>query len=615
MDGPRDLSQLRIVVEAAPLAMVMVDGAGRIALVNARAESLFGFAASELIGQSVERLVPLRFRNGHPRLRGEFLSAPAARLMGAGRDLFGIRKDGIEVPIEIGLHPIKSAEGFYVLAAIIDITERRRAEELQRSVVESAPNAIVMVDSGGRIALVNAQTELLFSYHRRDLLGEPVEKLVPERFRAGHGAHRTFFFTAPTTRAMGAGRELYGLRRDGSEFPLEIGLNPISTADGTFVLASIIDITERKRIDELQRLMVEAAPNAMVMVDGAGHIALVNAQAELLFGYTRREMIGQPVERLVPERFRTGHPALRADFMSSPTARPMGAARDLFGLRKDGAEIPIEIGLNPIRTSEGFFVLAAIIDITERKRTESLRLENVGVQLQNEQLESLNRELESFSYSVSHDLRSPARAIAGFALALEEDYGAGLDDEGRRLLAVVKNEAIRMGKLIDDLLEFSRLGRTSIETSMVNMSRLVSEICASVRAHAENVGVCFEVADLPPVVGDQILLRQVWDNLIANAVKYSQRRSAPLIRIGGEQQNGHVVYHVKDNGVGFDMRYYDRLFGVFQRLHHADEFPGSGVGLAIVQRILARLGGRVWAKSAPDEGAIFSFSLPAGEHS
>jgi PAS domain S-box-containing protein len=594
------------------MPMVMADGAGRIAMLNAPAEELFGYEPGELTGVPLEKLIPQRYRAGHPRLRADFLSSPEARPMGAGRDLFGLRKDGSEVPIEIGLNPLQTNDGFFVLAAIIDISERKRAEDLQRAVVEAAPNAIVMIGEDGKISLINAQAELLFGYSRRELVGEPVEQLVPERFRAGHSGHRGSFMMAPSTRAMGAGRDLFGLRRDGSEVPIEIGLSPITTPAGSYVLASIIDITERQRTDELQRLMVEAAPNAMVMVDGAGRIALINAQAELLFGYNRRDLIGEPVEKLLPDRLRHGHPGLRAGFMSSPSTRSMGAGRDLFGLRADGTEMPIEIGLNPIKTSEGFFVLAAIIDITERKRTEELRLANAGMLQHNEQLESLNRELESFSYSVSHDLRAPVRAISGYAEAISEDYGAKLDDEGLRLLSVVRSEAARMGELIDDLLEFSRLGRTSIQTTLVDVVGIVEELVAGGASQTIGDSVEFIIGDLPPALGDRILLRQVWDNLISNAIKYSGKRVEPIVRVSAQPAPNEIVYCVEDNGVGFDMQYADKLFGVFQRLHHSDEFPGSGVGLAIVQRIVIRLGGKVWAEARVGDGARFFFSLPTG---
>ncbi|HEX3548853.1 MAG TPA: PAS domain S-box protein, partial [Candidatus Elarobacter sp.] len=372
-----------------------------------------------------------------------------------------------------------------------------------RVVVDAAPIATVVVDDTGRIVSANAQAGELFGYAPADLLSMDVDALVPVRFRGGHGALRGGFFGAPTSRPMGAGRDLFGLRNDGAEVPIEIGLKPIETEQGLFVLAAIIDLTERKRAEEHQRLIIEAA-NAMIMVDGHGKIAFVNTQAEQLFGYDRYELLDKSVETLVPERLRGGHPSLRSAFLGDPTARPMGAGRELFGLRKDGSEVPIEIGLNPLTTPEGQFVIAAIIDITERRRVEELRIMNVGMRQHNEQLAALNAELESFSYSVSHDLRAPVRAISGYARALEEDYGDRLDAEAHRLLSVVGAESARMGRLIDALLEFSRIGREPIKNEPVSMSSLAREV---VERAADGARVA--VDDLPDVRGDVTLLRQV----------------------------------------------------------------------------------------------------------
>jgi PAS domain S-box-containing protein len=250
---------------------------------------------------------------------------------------------------------------------------RTRMEARFRQVVESAPNAMVMIDRGGNIQLVNAETERLFGYSRAELFGQKVEMLVPERFRVRHPGLRLSFFASPNARAMGAGRDLFGLKKDGSEVPVEIGLNPIDTDEGTLVLAAIVDITARKRMEARFRQVVESAPNAMVMIDRTGTIQLVNAETERLFGYTRAELLGQKVEMLVPDRFRASHPSLRLSFFASPNARAMGAGRDLYGLKKDGSEVPVEIGLNPIDTDEGTMVLAAIVDITTRARLELQR--------------------------------------------------------------------------------------------------------------------------------------------------------------------------------------------------------------------------------------------------
>ncbi|MGZ8845297.1 MAG: PAS domain S-box protein [Pyrinomonadaceae bacterium] len=368
--GPAKVTDRTAQLEAAAGAILMVDASGKITHANQQAAELFGYTPDELLGQPLEVLVPARYEAAHPDRRAGFFRNPSTRAMGAGRDLFGRRKDGSEVPIEIGLNPIETDEGQFVIASIIDITERKRAEERFRVVVEASPSAILMANADGLITLVNTQTEKLFGYQRAELLGQKMEMLVPVRYEAAHPEHRSGFFTNPSVRAMGAGRDLYGRRKDGNEVPIEIGLNPIETEEGRFVIASIIDITERKRAEERFRVVVEASPSAILMVNAEGVITLVNNQTEKLFGYGRAELLGQKMEILVPERYRETHPEHRENFRQQPSTRAMGAGRDLFGRRKDGSEIPIEIGLNPISTDEGLVVLASIIDITQRKKGE-----------------------------------------------------------------------------------------------------------------------------------------------------------------------------------------------------------------------------------------------------
>jgi light-regulated signal transduction histidine kinase (bacteriophytochrome) len=245
--------------------------------------------------------------------------------------------------------------------------------------------------------------------------------------------------------------------------------------------------------------------------------------------------------------------------------------------------------------------------IVERVRTN---LAEELLQLQAAELEAANAELESFSYSVSHDLRAPVRAMLGYTRAIEEDYGALLDDEGRRLLSVVQSEASRMGALIDNLLAFSKLGRQPMNSAAVNMFSLASEV-ATEQARVANLSAeAFTIAELPDVHGDHVLLRQVWINLLANAVKYSSKRTDPHIDVWAEHEAESIVFHVRDNGVGFDMSYADKLFGVFQRLHKNTDFAGTGVGLAIVKRVIRRHGGDVWADATLGAGATFSFRLP-----
>lgn len=497
-------------------------------------------------------------------------------------------------------------------------SERRQSRQNEaqfRLAVESLPGAIVLVNKAGEIGLVNAQTEALFGYSRSELLGQPVEMLVPSQFSANHKQYRDSFFDTAVARPMGAGRDLFGLRKDGSQVPVEIGLNPILTAEGSYVLASIIDITERKRAEQQLKLVVEATPNAIILVSPAGKISLVNRQAEALFGYSREQMLGQLIEMLVPMQFRAHHNAYRDSFFDNPDARPMGAGRDLFGLRHDGTQVPVEIGLNPITTTEGSFVLASIIDITERKQAEA-EIHKMNLELEQRvadrtaQLEATNKELEAFAYSVSHDLRAPLRSIDGFSLALLEDYADKLDANAHNYLQRVRAASQRMAQLIDDLLMLSRLTRSDLRPETINLSALVKTIADELCTLEPERQVEFVTATNVLVKADALLMRAALENLLGNAWKFTAKHPTARIEFGIQTQpNGQAIYFVRDDGAGFDMAYADKLFGAFQRLHTPADFSGTGIGLATVQRIIHRHGGGIWAEGEVEQGATFYFTL------
>ena len=595
--------RFRLVVESAPSAMVMINDRGKIVLVNAQTERLFGFSRKDLIDRSIEMLVPERFRSQHPSYRGNFFADPRSRSMGAGRDLFGQRADGTEVPVEIGLNPIKTAEGSFVLAAIVDITERKRAEERFRVAVESAPNPMVMVNTDGKIVLVNAQTEKLFGYSRNELIDQSIEMLVPVRFRGGHPGHRIGFFANPQARSMGAGRELFGLRRDGTEMPLEIGLNPIKTDEGSFVLAAIVDITERRKAEERFRLVVESAPSAMVMINDQGTIVLVNAQTEKLFGYGRRELLDKSIEMLVPPQFRGKHPAFRSHFFGDPKARSMGVGRDLFGLRKDGTEVPVEIGLNPIKTDEGTFVLAAIVDITERKKAEF-------------QVAELDRAKTAFFSNVSHEFRTPLTLLLGPLEDALRTAGGTMSAAQRESLEVSHRNALRLLKLVNTLLDFSRIeaGRIQAAFEPVPLSTYTFELASVFRSAIERAGLAFEV-DCDELTEPIHIDREMWEkivfNLLANALKFT---FAGTISVALRSVADHVELTVADSGIGIPAEEIPHLFERFYRVRNARSRTqeGTGIGLALVQELVRLHGGSIAVTSVPDKGSAFTVRLPKG---
>jgi PAS domain S-box-containing protein len=317
-----------------------------------------------------------------------------------------------------------------------------------------------------------------------------------------------------------------------------------------------------------------------------------------MFGWRADEAVGQPLTLLMPERHREAHRAGLARLAAGGEPRVVGRPVELVGLRRGGEEFAVELRIDAWSSGGAAFFTGIVRDITDRRR----RIE---------QIERLNQELEAFSYSVSHDLRAPLRAIDGFARILLEDHAPRLDDEGRRVAGVISDSARRMGQLIDDLLEFSRTGRAALHVDDVDMRELATSVAQQLAGAADGRRIELSVGELPPARGDRRLLRQVFVNLIGNAVKYTRGRDPARVEVGGELGSDGAAWWVRDNGVGFDMQYASKLFGVFQRLHSQEEFEGTGVGLALVQRIVARHGGRVFAEGKVGGGARFGFTLDA----
>lgn len=582
----------RLMVErTVDCALYMLDADGRVISWNAGAEQIKGYGAADVLG----RHISLFYSSGEARSGKPERDLLAAAAQGRFEDEgWRVRKDGSRFWAHWVITAVRDEEGellgFVNLSR--DLNEQKRAQdELRRSeerfhnAIESAPNAMLMVNRGGRIEMLNLQAEVVFGYSRDELLGQPIEMLIPERFRGRHSGHRMSYFAKPEARPMGAGRDLYALKKDGSEFPVEIGLSPIETQDGLMVLASVIDITGRKsqeaalkRSEERVRQVIEGAPNAFVMIGQDGRIEMVNVATERMFGYPREELLGKPVECLIPERYREQHPALRAAFFARPEMRPMGAGRDLFALKKNGTEFPVEIALNPVWNSEGLKVLAAIADITERKKKE-------------DEIKAALREKETLLGEIHHRVKNNLQIVQSM-LHLQ---AAKFEDEAWRDAVRDCENRIKSMALIHQTLyqsdDFSRVDFAGF------LNALALTLINSYRIDPGRISVSVEADQVLLPITAAVPCGQIANELVSNALKHAfpeGRCGKVAIALSRSEQRG-VVLTITDDGVGIPE-------GITMRS------PG-GLGLRLVNLLTDQLRGTLSMRRANPTRFIVQFPV------
>jgi PAS domain S-box-containing protein len=620
--GEETITRLASIVNSSHDAIIGKTIDGLVTSWNAGAEAMYGYSAQDIVGQSIFVFIPLDRRAEFATIMEQIKQGQAVSHYETTR----VRRDGQTIHVSLSVSPIRDHAGKIVGASTIarDITERKRAEEqvriaslYARSLIEASLDPLVTVSQDGKIMDVNRATELATGVDRKKLIGSDFSDYFTDPESARRGYEQVFAQGSvqdyPLAIRSTAGK-VTDVLYNASVFKNEAG-----EVQGVFAAAR--DISERKRAEEelravslYTRSLIEASLDPLVTISREGKITDVNEATERVTGVSRERLIGSDFSNYFtdPESARRGYEQVFAQ----------GAVQDYpLAIRSTAgkvADVLYNATVFKNEAGEVAGIFAAARDVTDRKRAEeevrrlNQELEQRVIQ-RTAQLEAANKELEAFTYSVSHDLRAPLRHISGFSKILTEEYGASLAPDAQHHLQRIQEGTRRMGLLVDDLLNLGRVGRHELRLQVTGLNSVVNEAVAELKSECEGRQVEWKVGSLPFVECDPALMKQVFQNLLSNAVKFTRPRSQAIIEVGQNDQEGTPVVFVRDNGVGFNVKYADKLFGVFQRLHRPEDFEGTGVGLATVQRIIQKHGGRIWAEAELDKGATFYFTLGASE--
>jgi PAS domain S-box-containing protein len=612
-------------------AIVSIDHKGVVREWNSAAEKIFGYRREQALGNSLEKLiVPTQLTERYLPGLADYLMSGVGSLIGRPVEVMARRSNAEQFPIELALTQIPSSDPPLFTAFIRDITDRKQSEEaLRRSearkaaVLETALDAIISIDQESKIIEWNPAAEQIFGYSRELALGrELAELIVPKSNEDLHRKGLARFLQTGRGRMLGQRMEVMAMRANGAEFPVELTITKIPGDEPLVFTIFLRDITERRRTEEALRkseerfrLLVEGVEDyAIYMLDTHGRVTTWNTGAERIMGYRAQEIIGRRFHRFyAPDDVERKKPD-----QALAVATAEGRFQDeRWQLRKDTTQYWASFVITALRDEQGKLTGFSTIarDITKRKHAEDeIRRLNTEleqrVQERTAELQAAYHEMEAFSYSISHDLRAPLIHIAGFVEMLKSDLGTTLDEKSKRHLQTICASTETMGRMIADLLTFSRIGRAELHKVRFNIGDTIKDVQRDLQQAMQGRKITWSIPQLPEVFADPFLLRQALFNLLSNAIKFTRNRAEAKIEVTIETNDKEHIFAVRDNGAGFEMKYASKLFGVFQRLHPASDFEGSGIGLANVRRIIQRHGGRTWGEGEIDRGATFYFTLP-----
>jgi PAS domain S-box-containing protein len=634
------------IFNSANFSSIATDAKGIIQIFNVGAERMLGYTAAEVMNkitpaeisdpqEVIARAESLSVELGTPIKPGfEALVFKASRGIEDIYELSYIRKDGSRFPAVVSVTALRDAQDAIIGYLLIgtDNTARKQAEEamlqagaLQQAIFNSPNFSSIATDARGVIQIFNVGAERMLGYTAAEVvnkitpadISDPQEVIArAEELSVELATPITPGFEALVFKASRGIEDIYELtyiRKDGSRFPAVVSVTALRDAQDSIIGYLLIGTDNTARLAAaLLDAVVESSSDAVIGLDLNDIVTSWNAAAVRIFGYSADEVMGSPITRIIPPDHYADEQQIQAKITLGERVEHFETVR----LRKDGARIDVSVSVTPIKDSHGGVIGAFKVarDISERKRAaEEIRQLNTHLEEKvverTAQLQTTNKELESFCYSVSHDLRAPLRSLAGFSQAVMEDYADKLDAKGKNYLSRICASSQRMGQLIDDLLNLSRVSRGEMTRELVDLSKMANELADELRSASPQREVKFVVAEGLTAQTDPRLLRIVLTNLLGNAWKFTSKQSNPSIEFGCSLENGGKEYFVRDNGAGFDQGYISKLFGAFQRLHAAEDFPGTGIGLATVQRIISRQGGKVWAEGKVDQGATFHFTL------